>query len=145
MGNDGLALVFGAHGSVGAMGRDTLQVWMGALRAQKGDSQPQSQVPTYWDPAEDTGATFYLLERHQQVPVATSALVTALQGWNQHHASSRSKTRSILRACGFAAHTELSLQFPPSHCAIHQHHSMISQAVAHPGRAKSCQLLPRAH
>lgn len=51
------------------------------------------------------------------------------------------KPRSILRACGFAPHTQLSLQVPPSHCATHQHHSMISLAVAHPGHAKSCQLL----
>lgn len=75
------------------------------------------------------------------MPVATSALLTALQGWNQHRASSQHKPRSIPRACAFAPHTELSLQVPLSCCATHQHHSMISQAVAHPGHAKSCHLL----
>lgn len=35
VGNYGLALVF-----VGAMGRNTLQVWMGPLRAQKGTHSP---------------------------------------------------------------------------------------------------------
>lgn len=97
------------------------------------DSQSQSQVPMYWDCAEDTGATFTCWRD-------TSKCQWPPQPWSLHSragTSTQHKPRSILRAWGFAAHTDLSLLVPPSPSATHQHHSMISQAVAHPGCGSS--------
>lgn len=42
----------GSHGQKYAAGLD------GSPESTEGHPQSQSQVPTYWDPAEDTGATF---------------------------------------------------------------------------------------